>query len=98
VRRVVAWLAGIGVVTLAVAVPLWHVERPDTSGCGASLPCVPRMSLPYGGLAATLTVIGAAAIVAAAVLLLLLLLAFVRNADARSVRGVRGDLEEPPSS
>ena len=96
-RRAMAWVAGVGVASLLLAIPLWHVERADTSGCAAGVPCDPRISLPYANLAAAFTVVGTVAIVATAILLLLRLLAWVRDADVRSVHGVSGDPDEPSS-
>ncbi|MGZ4149355.1 MAG: hypothetical protein ACXVQJ_04890 [Actinomycetota bacterium] len=97
-RRAIAWLAAVGVGTLLLAIPLWHVERIDMSGCTAGVPCDPRVYLPYGNVAAALTVLGTLAIVATALLLFLRVLAAARNPDVRSVRGARADPEERSSS
>jgi hypothetical protein len=97
-RRTTAWLAGVGVASLLIAIPLWHVERADASGCATGVPCDPRVYLPYGNLAAALTLVGTAAIVTTAILLLLRFLVWVRDADVRSVRGVSRDPDEPSSS
>jgi hypothetical protein len=67
-RKGVIVLMAVGAAALVVAWPLWHVVRPDVSGCTHG-PCDPSETLPFGSLALALTLLATVTLVAAALLL-----------------------------
>jgi hypothetical protein len=82
VRRIILWLVLVGGAALLVSWPLWHVVRPDSSGCGAG-PCDPRLILPFGSLATALTFVGGVALTIAVMLVVALAIRGVIRLDAR---------------
>lgn len=80
-RRVVGVLFVLGTASLLAAIPLWHVTRQDVSMCQAGVPCDPLVFLPYGNLAAVLTLLGIAVILAALVIAAFM---FVRRLQRRA--------------
>jgi len=53
-------MLGLAIAALLIAIPLWHVTRSDSSGCQIhdTYPCDPRLYLPFGAVAAGLTLFG----------------------------------------
>lgn len=82
-RRVIAWLVVVGAGLLLIAWPLWHVTRPDTSGCGSGVPCDPSLYLPFGSIALVLTLVGGSSVLVGAVLLAAVVLRAVIRYDRR---------------
>jgi hypothetical protein len=72
-----------GAAALLAAWPLWHVVRPDTSGCDWRGPCDPSLHLPFGPVATALTVGGGLALLIAMTLLAALAIRGVIRLDAR---------------
>ena len=80
-RRLCLALLGSGLASILVAVPLWHVIRWDTSGCGR--PCDPGERLPFAGIAIGLTLFGIVAVLLGLAIVLGGFIAWVRALDAR---------------
>jgi hypothetical protein len=59
-RRFCVTPLGLGVAALLIALPLWHVTRLDWAACQIhnTYPCDPREYLPFGAVAAGLTLFG----------------------------------------
>jgi len=89
VRRALLWLVLVGGAALVAAWPLWHVVRPDRSGCMSGGPCDPRFVLPFGSLATFLTGVGGLALLVAAMLVIALVIRGVVRLDARERRARR---------
>jgi hypothetical protein len=89
VRRAILWLMLVGGAALVAAWPLWHVVRPDQSGCRSGVPCDPRLVLPFGSLATVLTAASGFALLVAAMLVVALLVRAVIRVDARERRARR---------
>jgi hypothetical protein len=86
-RRVITWLLVFGAGCLLVALPLWRVERTDSTGCVGRVPCDPRTYLPFGDAAGILTIVALIAIVTAVVLLFVSGFSAVRRHDAAEREG-----------
>jgi predicted nucleic acid-binding protein len=71
-RRMVGVLLVFGAASISAAIPLWHITRQDASGC-QTYPCDPLVFLPYGNLAAELTLLGIVVILPALVIAALML-------------------------
>ena len=72
-RRAWVVLLALGIASILVAIPLWHITRQDTSGCQSGVPCDPRLLLPYGGPATVLTLFGVGTLFVALVALTVIL-------------------------
>jgi hypothetical protein len=83
VRRLILWLVLIGGGALLGSWPLWHVVRPDTSGCESGVPCDPVLVLPFAPLATVLTIVGGLGLLIAATLAVALFIRGVIRLDAR---------------